>query len=225
MGRAPSDASARKLAERLDEARYGGVDVSQATALVDRFRAENVLADVRRLATAAEVDPDAASTCENRLRDAQTLLDDVEAALEFPELVAKGRTVLAHTRDLVAQSGGTRHRTALHNAERTMEAAIASGDRTVVAGQIDVVHEIVREVLRDSGQLGAVIFAAREDRLRSDPDPRVQQLLHEGRRAMDTGDVGTLNSVNLQLEKIAPGAVDHPDATNPFGSTVTAGDW
>jgi molecular chaperone DnaK len=209
----------------LERAKHGGVDVAEAAGLVDRFRAEEVLADVRRLADAATVDPDAAATCENRLRDGQTLLDDIEAALDFPELVAQGRIVVEHSRELVTQSGTARHRTALHNAERTMESAIASRDRTVLARQIDVVHEIVREVLRDSGQLAAVIFAGREGRLRDNPDPRVQQLLQDGRRAMDTNDAGKLNSVNIQLEKIAPADFELTDPSSPFGSTVTAGEW
>jgi molecular chaperone DnaK len=213
-----------ELAERVDALRFSDVDAREAAGLVDRFRADDLLADVRRLAEAADVDPDAASTCENRLRDAQTALDDIEAALVFPELVARGRTIVEQTRGLVAQSGTSRHRTALHNAERAMESAIATGDRTVLERQIDVVRDIIREVLRDSGQLAAVIFAAREPNMRDNPDPRVQQLLQEGRRALETGDVNRLTSVNAQLEKAAPDAVDSADAAGGLGSTVRAGD-
>jgi molecular chaperone DnaK len=212
-----------ELAERLEEVRRSGTDASEAAKLVESLRADGVLADVRRLAEAANVDPDAASTCENRLRDAQTALDDLETALLFPELVAQGRSLVDAARSLVGDAGAARHRTALHNAERAMESAITTGDRTVLARQIDVVRDIVREVLRDSGQLAAVIFAGREEQLRNDPDPRVQQLLQEGRRAMDTGDAGRLAAVNAQLEKAAPHAVEHADAGG-LGSTVRAGD-
>jgi molecular chaperone DnaK len=213
-----------ELAKRHDALRSSGGDGSEAARLIDRFRADDVLADVQRLADAADVDPDAASTCENRLRDARAALDEIEAALVFPELVADGRTMVEQTRGLVAQAGTARHRTALHNAERAMEAAIASGDRTVVERQIDVVRDIIREVLRDSGQLAAVIFVGREPNLRDNPDPRVQQLLQEGRRALDTGDVTRLTSVNAQLEKAAPDAIDYADAQGGLGSTVRAGD-
>jgi molecular chaperone DnaK len=105
-----------------------------------------------------------------------------------------------------------------------MEAAIASGDRTVLHRQIEVVRDIVREVLRDSGQLAAVIFLGREANLSENPDPRVQELLQQGRRALDTGDVARLTGVNAQLEKAAPDAVEHADAAGGFGSTVRAGD-
>ena len=212
-----------ELAERLEEVRRSGADASEAAKLVERLRADGVLADVRRLAEAANVDPDAASTCENRLRDAQTALDDLDAALVFPELVAQGRSLMDAARSFVGEAGAARHRTALHNAERAMESAVTPGDRSVLARQIDVVRDIVREVLRDSGQLAAVIFAAREEQLRNDPDPRVQQLLQEGRRARDTGDAGRLTAVNAQLEKVAPHAVEHADAGG-LGSTVRAGD-
>ncbi|GAA1302559.1 Hsp70 family protein [Saccharothrix xinjiangensis] len=213
-----------ELADRLDALRFGDVHPGEAAELVDRFRADDVLADVRRLADAAAVDPDAASTCENRLRDAQAALDDVEAALVFPELVTSGRTAVAQTQELIADFGASRHRTALHNAERAMEAAIASQDRTVLKRQIDVVRDIIREVLRDSGQLAAVIFAGREPRLRDNPDPHVQELLQNGRRALDEGDVARLTAVNAQLERAAPDAVGHADASGGLGSTVRAGD-
>ncbi|MEV8441606.1 Hsp70 family protein [Actinosynnema sp. NPDC051121] len=213
-----------ELVDRLDKLRSGDVDAGQAVESVDRFRADDVLADVRRLADAAAVDPDAASTCENRLRDAQTALDDVEAALVFPELVSTGRAIVEQTRTIVEDSGASRHRTALHNAERAMEAAIASHDRTVLERQIDVVRDIVRDVLRDSGQLAAVIFVGREPSLRDNPDPRVQDLLQMGRRALDEGDVARLNAVNAQLEKAAPDAFGYADGSDGLGSTVRAGD-
>nr|WP_052478422.1 Hsp70 family protein [Kibdelosporangium sp. MJ126-NF4]CEL18226.1 Chaperone protein DnaK [Kibdelosporangium sp. MJ126-NF4]CTQ90543.1 Chaperone protein DnaK [Kibdelosporangium sp. MJ126-NF4] len=211
------------LAERLVEVQRSGADASEAAKLVEKFHGDDVLGDVRRLAEAASVDPDAASTCENRLRDAQTALDDLDAALVFPELVAQGRALLDAARSIIGEAGAARHRTALHNAERAMESAISTGDRTVLARQIDVLRDIVRDVLRDTGQLAAVIFAAREERLRNNPDPRVQQLLQEGRRAMDTGDAGRLTAVNAQLEKAAPDAVEHADVSG-LGSTVRAGD-
>lgn len=213
-----------ELADRLDQVRLNDTDAREAAELLGRFHADHILADVRRLADAADIDPDAASTCENRLRDAQTALDDIEAVLVFPELVVQGRTVVEQTRELVSQSGTARHRTALHNAERAIEAAITSGDRTVLQRQIDVVHDIVREVLRDSGQLDAVIFMSREEHLRDDPDEHVQQLLQQGRRALETGDVARLTGVNAQLEKAAPHVVEHADVTSRLGSTVRAGD-
>ncbi|AXB41545.1 Hsp70 family protein [Amycolatopsis albispora] len=213
-----------ELAQRLTAVQLAGVDAVEAVDLAEGFRTDDVPGEVRRLADAADVDPDAASTGENRLRDAQTTLDDLEAALVFPELAAEGRAILRDTRELVAESGSARHRTALHNAERTMSAAIASGDRTVLRRQVEVVREIIREVLEDTGQLTAVIFLAREEHLRGDPDPRVQQLLQQGRQALDAGDAARLTAVNGQLEKVAPGVVGHVDPVGGLGSTVRASD-
>ncbi|GAA4861299.1 Hsp70 family protein [Saccharopolyspora cebuensis] len=214
----------QELADRLDELRSRGVDPGEAGELADRFRDEDVVADVRRLADAASVDADAASTCENRLRDAQTALDDIEAALEFPALVDQGRAMVADLRGLVAQSGTARHRSAFHDAARAVESAIAAGDRTVLQRRIDVLRDIFREVLQDSGQLAAVIFAVRESTLADHPDPRVQELLQQGRRGLDRGDDALLTSVNAQLEQAAPRAVEGADAAGGLGSTVRAGD-
>ncbi|WP_020666132.1 Hsp70 family protein [Amycolatopsis nigrescens] len=223
LGAAVDDLADRfaELADRTDQVRSGAVE---AVELIDRFRADEVLAGIRQLADAAEVDPDAASTCERQLRDAQTTLDEVEAALLFPELVDEAYTVLDGVRGLVNESGSAARRNDLRNAERTMESAITAGDRTVLQRQIGVLRDIFREVLQETGQLDTVIFMARERGLTGNPDPRVQRLLREGRTALDRGDGAQLNSINNQLEKIAPDDVEIADISGPFGSTVTVGD-
>jgi molecular chaperone DnaK len=207
-----------ELAERV---RKLGGDAGTAADLLDRFEGEDVLAEVRRLAAAAEVDPDAASTGESRLRDAQTALDAVEEALAVPELMVEGRAILDEVREIVAEYGRPTHRTALHNAERSLNSAIASGDRTVLERQIGVVAGIGRDVLRESGQWDALIFVRRDEQLRDHPDRQVQRLLQEGRSALTREDAGALRSVNLKLDKYVP--ADETASIGVLNSTVRAG--
>lgn len=220
--RKAADDLAQRFAELSERAHRLGSGTESATELIEQLRQDGVIGEIQQLATKAEVDADAAQTCQRKLREAHTTLDEIEAALVFPELVDEARAALAATREMMTNGGNPAYQTALNNAERAINSAIAAGDRTVLQRQIGVVREIGVEMLRDSGQLDAVIFGAREERLSANPDQRVQRLLQEGRSALARGDATRLGSINEQLRKLAPPSFGDPDDTDPF-STVTDG--
>lgn len=199
-----------------------GVRAPEAVELLDRFHSDGVLDEIRRLVTTAEVDPDAAPTCQARLRDAQTALDEVEEALKLPQCIAEAEGLLEAVRPMVEQAGDSADRRDLRAAEAAIDAAVKAGDRTVLQRQIEVVNNIGIRLLRQSGQLDAVIFGAREKRLADDPNPQVQQLLAEGRDAVAAGDGGRLGAVNAQLDQFVPDDEAISDALDVM-STVRAG--
>lgn len=218
LQRATEDAADRyaQLRERA------GVRAPEAVELLDRFHSGGVLDEIRRLVTAAQVDPDAAPTCQVRLRDAQTALDQIEEALKLPQLIDEAEGLLESVRPLVEQWGDSSDRRDLQAAETAINAAVKSRDRIVLQRQIQVVHEIGIRLLRQSGQLDAVIFGVREERLADDPNPRVQQLLAEGRDAVAAGDGRRLGAVNAQLDQFVPDDEAISEAIDVM-STVRAG--
>lgn len=194
----------------------------EAIVLLDRFQSEGVLDELRKLVASAEVDPDAAPMCQARLRDAQTALDEVEEALKLPEHIDEARGLLDSVGSIVEELGEPEDRRDLQAAREAIDVAVKSRDRTVLQRQIEVVREIGIRLLRRSGQLDAVIFGAREERLASNPDPQVQQLLSEGRDAVAAGDAGRLVTVNAQLDQLVSGDEAISEAIDLM-STVRAG--
>lgn len=199
-----------------------GVRAPEAVELLDRFHSDGVLDEIQRLVTTAQVDPDAAPTCQARLRDAQTALDEVEEALKLPENINDAEALLESVRPMVEEWGDPADRQDLQAAEVAIDAAVKARDRTVLQRQIEVVHAIGIRLLRQSGQLDAVIFGAREKRLADNPNPQVQQLLAEGRDAVAAGDGGRLGAVNAQLDQFVPDDEAISDAIDVM-STVRAG--
>jgi len=100
----------------------------------------------------------------------------------------EARDVVASLRQIVEDWGSPLQRSALTNAERVIESAIATGDQTVLQRQIGVVGEIGWEVLRDTGRLEPARFMSLEQQLKDNRDPRVQLLFQQGRTALDRGD-------------------------------------
>jgi molecular chaperone DnaK len=195
-----------RVHELSDRARQLGSAGAPVTAMISEFTRAGTLDQVRRQAAAAAVDPDAARECQNRLRDAQATLADIEAALRLPELVGEASTMLSSVREPIESWGNPARRAALREA--------------VLRRQIGVVREIFTDVLRDSGRLEAVIFASRERELSNSPDPEIQRILRRGRIALERGDNAGLRQVITELDQRAPDDPGAPAAGGAYGSTV-----
>ena len=207
---APSLADLRtdrsELERRYDDLRdrASDVDAPEARELLDRFDSQETLSGVDQLLRQAEVDPDATATCQVRLRDAHTVLDEVEDRLELPQVIAEARLALDAVKEVVQQAGQAEHRTALRKAEADLEAAIEARDQSLIRRQTDELRTIGVRLLDESGRLPVVIFAAFEHGLADHPSPEVQRLLAEGRRAVNDGSVHQLSSVNAKLRNRMP---------------------
>ncbi|MGH3428459.1 MAG: hypothetical protein ACRDQZ_12980, partial [Mycobacteriales bacterium] len=119
-----------EVADRYAQLRErAGVRAPEAVELLDWFHSDGVLDELRRLVALA--DPDAARTCQVRLRDAQTALDEVEEALKLPELIDEAEGLLESVRPLVDQWGDSADRQDLQAAQTAIDAAVKARDRTV----------------------------------------------------------------------------------------------
>ncbi|WP_424186871.1 Hsp70 family protein [Actinokineospora sp. G85] len=220
--------AADDVAERLDEVeqRLAALPPADAAAIsgqVGRFR-RDTLAELRRVAAAATSDPDAAATADNRLRDAHDALDAIDADLDFPERLGKARELHAAVTEAVEQANAARHRAAAHNCGRAIEAAARTRDALALEQQRQILLELFRQILDETGELDVVIFLEYSRGLADDPNPRIRQLLQNGQRAMETGDAQGLAAVNSQLRKAAPHVTESAAPAGKLDSTVQAGD-
>jgi molecular chaperone DnaK len=214
-----------KLEQRYDDLRdrASDVDAPEARAVLDRFDSQDLLSDVDQLLRQAEVDPDATATCQVRLRDAHTMLDEVEEHLELPQVIEDARDSQSMAKEIVQQAGQAEHRTALRRAETELEAAIEQRDQALIRRQADELRSIAVRVLDETGRLPVVVFASLEHELADHPDPQVQRLLAEGRRAVNDGSVHQVSAVNAKLRPYVPDQGSGLDLENQT-STVRGGD-
>ncbi|MEU5871111.1 Hsp70 family protein [Glycomyces sp. NPDC047369] len=214
-----------ELERRYDELRddVSDVDAPEARNLLHRFESQDALSEIDRLLRQAEVDPDATATCQVRLRDAHTVLDEAEEHLELPRAVDDAEATRKAVREIVKEAGQAEHRTGLRRAEAELDAAIADRDLVLVRRQTEELRHLAVRLLDETGRLPVVVFSSLEHELADHPSREVQRHLAEGRRRLNDGDVHHLAAVNAKLRPYLPddGAGLGLDGG---GSTVRAGD-
>ncbi|NUT51473.1 MAG: Hsp70 family protein [Saccharothrix sp.] len=227
LGRAEKDVdrlreAAREVENRYHELRGQAAETTATEALerLGRFDGDKTVEEVHALVSRVAVDPDAAQTCQARLRDAQTRLDEIDELLRLPQLVQEANALRQHVGRMVSDSGDPLARQQLREAEAALDRAIEARDFTVIQRQVEVVRGIAVRLLHASGQLDAVMFGIYEDELADHADPRVQRLLNEGRNAANHGDRFRLAEINAQLRQFT--SVDPTPSLHDF-STVQRG--
>ncbi|NUQ87504.1 MAG: Hsp70 family protein [Glycomyces artemisiae] len=193
------------------ERRYDGLredvsdtDAPEARNLLHRFESQDALTEIDRLLRQAEVDPDATATCQVRLRDAHTVLDEVEEHLELPRAVDDAEATRKAVREIVKEAGQAEHRTDLRRAEAELDAAIAERDLVLIRRQAEELRHLAVRLLDETGRLPVVVFSSLEHELADHPSREVQRHLAEGRRRLNDGDVHHLAAVNAKLRPYLP---------------------
>ncbi|WP_035855439.1 Hsp70 family protein [Cryptosporangium arvum] len=184
--------------ERLREAAPAGGGREQ----LDRLDDESALDTVRDQVGAARVDRGAAAAAEERLRDLQADLDDIEEKAQLPELVRQLRGVLDEAAGTVDAAGDAADRRELADLRRRADTAIDAGDVAAVRAAIDRTSSFVIELERRRPDWPVQLFFALEAMV-----PRsaaAEGLLSEGRLAIANQDATALTAVNQRLVRLLP---------------------
>ncbi|MGQ0842647.1 MAG: Hsp70 family protein [Sporichthyaceae bacterium] len=213
------------VSDRAHEVRRAVADlpVPEATRTLDRLHAEAVLEEAGRLLRAAEVDPVAGANCHARLLDAETLLDDVEDALQLPALMERVRKLREVVARKVEAGGNDADKADLAAADAVAAAALANRDRAVLRRQADVLMELGARLLRRSGKMEALVFEDLRRVLAKSKNEEVQRLIARGRTAISHKDPSDLAHVNAELRKRLPKGARPGAAAAAAFSTVDEG--
>lgn len=201
--------AARRRVPEADDPRVAGI--------LGRIDEEQIVQDVSAMVEAARVDPDAATTCGKRLLDLKAAVDELENALEWPQLVQESRDLMPAVRDLVTEQGDESHRRSLVTAEAAVREAIAAHDVNLLRQRLEDLRRLASQVLDHSGELPFLLFGDLRLRQPEMRDPaEAAQLIAAGERAVADHDSGTVREVNNQLIRMLP---KPPPPLDPF-STV-----
>lgn len=192
-------------AENRLEVLQRSADLPEVDEQLRRLEAEGTLATVREQVRAAATDAGAAATAEDRLRDFQADLDDIDDLVALPRRTREVLDLLAEAAELVQQAGAVRDEqelTALRDAaqhaidERDLNGIDAVTERTEIfmarlyRRQPGWYEAVYWEVVRQPGMLPATAEADR--------------LVREGREAISKRDDRTLEHVVQQLIRLLP---------------------
>ncbi|MGK5740043.1 Hsp70 family protein [Micromonospora sp. URMC 103] len=172
---------------------------------LDRLSEEGTLTTAREQVRAAGVDVGAAATAEDRLREVQAQLDDIEEAADRPALVRELRELLAETADLVARTGQPADRQEHAELEQRAADAVDSGSSARIRSEIDRVTSYLVELQRrQPGWSVQVFYWLCEQQGRMRPAGEAAKLVQEGREALAGNDERALDAVNSRLVRLLP---------------------
>ncbi|AOS64578.1 Hsp70 protein [Actinoalloteichus hymeniacidonis] len=169
---------------------------------LDRLDEESTVVILREQVGAAKVDVGAAAAAEERLRDLQARLDDIEDATELPALIERLHEGLDEATVLVNQSGTASDRQELAELRRRGQAAADAGDATALQAQIDRVTSLIVEMERRSPDWPVKLFYTLQSMLPASQD--VAALTAEGQRAIAARDSRALDAVNQRMIRLLP---------------------
>jgi len=209
--RAPS---ARELADRLQEtearlgrlrgevAASGSVDARRGLAKLD---GEGGIETAREQVRAAAVDVGAAAVAEERLRNLQADMDDIEEAAALPDLAGQLREMLDETEALLDRTSTPADRREIADLRRRTDDAINAEDPAAIPKLIDRAEALLIDLERRSPDWPVkLFFALREQRAALQPAGRADSLIREGERTIAAGDMAALRGVNERLIRMLP---------------------
>lgn len=218
--RLKEEAEAEK--KRLDTVRKKAATVkdSKAEEALRRIDGERMVHDVDAALAAAGDDPDAADKCMKRILDLRQAIDNVEDAVEWPELIRKAEAEIKDTDDVVRKFGKSEDRALATTLEREAREAIKTHDSDVLKQKTGEITGLYLRIMRDQPGWWVGMLEHLEGRkgdMRSRGD--AEALFNQGRKAINSNDVDGLRSAVRQLLALLPPA-QQEEFSRGFGSTV-----
>ncbi|MEV4599159.1 Hsp70 family protein [Amycolatopsis sp. NPDC049253] len=177
----------------------------RARGLLMRLDERGTVAAVREEVTSSATDEGAAVAAEQRMREVQAELDDIEEELRIPDVMARLRDQIEHCRELVQRVGSEEDRTELATIERLYETARDSRDAAAAERVSDRATDLQVVLLRRDGSLDEEIFRAlRAAQDRMTEPARARELIREGEHAVNTSNWPALTDVNRRLRALLP---------------------
>ena len=216
------EATAQK--ERLKKIRGEAerTDALKAKADLSRIEDEEIVAHVDSLMIAAQDDPDAVAQLDRRLRELAASVDDVEDAIEWPTLLEKAEGSKRDAEQIVDENGDTSDRNRLSTLKTELQRAIDAGDPDLLrrhCDDLDMLYYII--VDRQPGfHVSRFNWLAEQVQSMRDPN-QAEQIITQGRRAINNDDVDALKAANRQLLALLPQEIQKEASDPRVGTTMT----
>jgi molecular chaperone DnaK len=192
---------------RLDEVRETARELvdPKVAELLERIDREAMLSQVEELLAAAGRDDESLSPCENRMLDLKAAIDAVEDAAEWPALVKKAGRTLNETDEMLEQYGEPGDRERFERRKREIRDGIHTHDADQLRRRIDDLLSFGFTVLERRPEWWVHWLQQLEPDRHKMRDPNLaEQLLVQGRRAIESNDVEALQAAVRQLIRQLP---------------------
>ncbi|WP_432888970.1 hypothetical protein ACQPYH_09050 [Kribbella sp. CA-245084] len=170
-----------------------------------RLEAEGTLPVVREQVRAAATDAGAAATAEDRLRDFQAELDDIDELAELPRRTRELLDLLAEAGEIVQQAGAVRDEQELTALREEAQQAIDERDLTAIESVTERVAVLMARLhRRQPGWYQDAFWTIVQQPGLLPATSEADRLVREGRDAINQRDQRTLEHVVQQLIRLLP---------------------
>ena len=177
---------------------------ADARRRLDRLAEEGAITTVREQVRSAEVDTSAAATAEERIRDLQADLDDVEDAARLPQLEQELDASLVQADDLVGHLGTAADRQELSELRRRARDAADARDSVAVRELVERTNVFLVELERRSPDWPVKLYFSLVTALSTAGVRNADPLVRQGEQAIADHDRTRLDAVNQQLLRLLP---------------------
>ena len=222
LGELSKDAQQQK--ERLTAVRVEAerTNALKGEAALSRIDDQHLLDQVDGLLEAAESEPEAVAQLDRRLRELAAAVDEVEDSVEWPVLLEKAEESRTTTEQAVSEHGERGDRSRLSSLKGELQRAIDAGDRDVLRRCIDELDELVYHIWDRQPGFHVARFNWLVERAQSMRDPgQAEQIIAQGRRAINNNDIEALKAANRQLISLLPCDVQEEAKHANIGGTIT----
>lgn len=213
------DRETERLAEVRQKAnRVGDLKAAEALSRIDR---EQIVEQVESGLRAAEGDPDAPLECHKRMLSLKAAIDEAEDAMEWPLLVEEAKGKVREVTQWTNEDGEPEEKRQLRLLADETQKAIDSGDADVLRRRVDELTSLGMGVLVRKPEFWVGMFGYAEERRSMMTDERLaDQLLAQGRRAINNQDPEALEGAVRQLMGLLPREQQEEVRRKYGGSTI-----
>jgi len=221
LGELSKDARQQKKRLTTVRAEAERTKALKAEAALSRIDDQHLLDQVDGLIKAAESEPEAVAQLDRRLRELAAAVDEVEDAVEWPVLLEEAEESRNNTEQLVRMHGKSGDRNRLNSLKDELQRAIDAGDPDLLRRCIDELDELRLEVLNRQPGYHVAVFNWLVERAQSMRDPgQAEQIIAQGRRAINNNDIEALKAANRQLMSLLPRDVQEEAKHANIGGTI-----
>lgn len=210
--------------QRLEKAQQKAKSIrsSHAQKALDQIEDQQLIDQVMSLLQAAESDPDAVAQLDRRMRELASVVDEVEDAIEWPSLIEQVEELLSVAERVVSQHGQNSDRQRLDSLKEEVQRATAIEDPDLMRQDIDELNGLIVDVLQRQDAFHVQRFEWLVEQAQSARDPaQAQQIISQGRRAINNNDIDALKAANRQLVSLLPHGVQNQANHANIGGTMT----
>lgn len=188
---------------------------------ISRIENQKLVEHIDSLVEAVENDAEAATQLDRRLRELAAAVDELEDSIEWPKLLHEAEESRDYADRVVEQYGESSDRNRFNSIEQQLQKAIDLRVPDLVHRSMNDLDALHDQVLDRQPAYHVARFDWLLERLQSMRDPgQAEQIITQGRRAINNNDIEALKAASRQLVSLLPVEVQQEATHVNVGGTI-----